>query len=273
MIETYGSARPIAFLIDCLVFLGLALALLYPLTQLDSDRFRIGTPLPEFGSVVTTTTRNGTTTATIGGTWVSATCETPKPVPEAVLVGILPDQVDRVLVCADKFMGLSSGHTTHVQYRLFGETQSGMQGNQKITVTKVLGSARYALSTDAAANPVRPLFPLGLMTFGLMWAVAAIGWPTPGKLITGLRVHSPEGACRPCREFRRLGPFLLAGGFTLLTGLLEVELLASPALQLAQFAAQIAFWLFALWYYAWPYLMSARAARYDMATGCRVVLA
>ncbi len=273
MTETYGSARPIAFLIDCLVFLGLALALLYPLTQLNGDQFRIGTPLPEFGSVFSTTTRNGTTTATISGTWISATCVTPDPVPEAALVAILPDQVDQVLVCADKFMGLSSGHTTHVLYRLFGETQSGMQGDQKITVRRVIGSARYALSTDAAANPVRPVYPLGLMTFGLMWAVAALGWPTPGKLITGLRVHAPEGACRPCREIRRLGPFLLAGGFTLLTGLLEGELLAAPTLQMAQFAAQIAFWIFALWYYAWPYLRSAGAARYDLATGCRVVLA
>lgn len=273
MNEMQGSRRLVAFLIDCLVFLGLAIAVLFPLTLLDDDRFRIGSPLPEVSTVSSVSTRNGQTTALISGTWISATCAEPEPVPDALLARIAPQEARRVLVCADSFLGLASGHTAYVDYFLAGRTQTGMQGNSEITVTERGAPALYSTTTDAAGNPMRALFPVGLLTFGLMWAVAAMGWPTPGKLIAGLRVESLDGTCRACRELRRLGPFILAGGFALLTGLLAAEISVSPILQWGVFGLQIAFWLFALWYYAVPFMTNAGRARYDLAAKFRVVLA
>jgi uncharacterized RDD family membrane protein YckC len=272
MNDMLGSRRLVAFLIDCLIFLGIAIAVLYPLTRLDGDRFRIGSPLPEIFSSSTARTVNGKTTAEISGTWIAATCAEPETVPEAVLGALEPVQVRRVLVCADTFLGLASGHTTRVDY-FAGEVVTGTDGNTRISAIKRDSPVSFSVSTDAQGNPVRALFPIGLLTFGLMFAVAAKGWSTPGKLLTGLRVESVDGTCRVCREFRRLGPFLLAAGFALVTGFFGAEIAASPTLQSANLVLTIAFWIFVLWYYAVPFMTDAGRARYDWSTKFRVVLA
>jgi hypothetical protein len=273
MSDVQTSSRLIAFLVDCLVFLALAILLLLPLIQLDPDRVRIGTPLPEFGSASTVRTVGGQTTAEISGTWISATCVTPRPVPDALLSAITPHKAERVLLCSETFLGLGGGHIAHVDYYEAGPTQTGMQGNTRITVSRRGAAARYSVTTNEAGVPLRALFPVGLLTFVLMWLVAAKGWPTPGKLITGIRVARDRGTCRLCRETRRLAPFLVAGLFALVTGLFDAEIAASATLAWAILAAQLSFWLFAIWYYAVPLLSDAGRARYDAATGFRVVLA
>jgi hypothetical protein len=100
-----------------------------------------------------------------------------------------------------------------------------------------------------------------------------MGWRTPGKMLAGLRVESLGGTCSACREARRLGPFILAGAFGLLTGLLGAEISISTTLQWAVLGLQVGFWLFVLWYYALPFVSNTGRARYDLATKFRVVLA
>jgi hypothetical protein len=273
MDDTLGSRRLVAFLIDCVAFLGLAILLLFPLARIDGDVFRIGSPLPEPFSESLVSTRNGATTATISGIWTVSNCVEPGAEPKALLDLLAPHEVRGVLVCVDSFLGLASGHTAHVDYFLSGPTQSGMQGNSKITVTKRGAPGRLSVPTDDSGNPVRALFPIGLLTFGLMLAVAALGWPTPGKLVTGLRVESVDGTCRACRELRRLGPLVIAGAFVLVAGLFSTEVAQSPVLQWGELGLQVGFWIFVIWYYAVPFMSDAGRARYDWATKFRVVLA
>jgi uncharacterized RDD family membrane protein YckC len=273
MNEMQGSRRLTAFVVDCLVFLALAIALLLPLTWIDADRFRIGSPLPEIFEESTTRTKGGKTTAAMSGTWTSAICATPSPVPQSLLDPIAPQMPRRVLVCADSFMGIASGHTAYVNYMRVSQTVTGMQGDSQVIVAKLGTPDVFTAPTDAAGNPVRALFPLGLMTFGMMWAVSVMGWRTPGKMLAGLRVESLGGTCRACREGRRLAPLILAGAFALVTGLFGAEISASATLQWAVLGLQVAFWLFVLWYYALPFVTNTGRARYDLATKFRVVLA
>ncbi|MCU0826054.1 MAG: hypothetical protein MUE52_01285 [Tabrizicola sp.] len=267
------SQRLIAFVIDGLVFLALAIALVYPLTLIDPDRFRIGSPLPEFASSSTIRSSEGDTTGQISGTWIAATCVAPKPVPEALAATIAPQEPERVLLCSETFLGLGGAHYAIIDYFKAGRTQTGMQGDMTITVTKRGPPARLTVTTDAQGAPLRALYPVGILTFGLMWLVAALGWPTPGKLVTGLRVQSDGGTCRTCRETRRLAPFLLAGLFALVTGFFGAEIAARETLATVVLAARVGFWLFAVWYYVLPLLPDGGEARYDTATGFRVGLA
>jgi uncharacterized RDD family membrane protein YckC len=261
MNDVSGSRRLVAFLIDCLVFLGLAIAILYPLSRVNDDLFRIGSPLPEISSSTVTTRRDGVATAQVSGTWITSDCTIPRPVPDAILAPIAPVEPDEVWVCADRFMGIAAGHTANVTY---GFKRTGNTATWQ----------SYTLPVTVEGQPIRAIYPVGVLTFGLMFLTAVVfGGRTPGKALTGLRIESVDGTCLRCREMRRLGPFFLAAAASLLTGLLAPELGGIAAFQWMWFGATIAFWLFALWYYALPFMTDAGRARYDWATKFRVVLA
>lgn len=262
-----------AFVVDCLVFLGLAVLLLYPLTLSDQDRFRIGTPLPDMFSSSTVSSQNGQTIALLSTTWTSSRCVEPKDEPAPLLALIGLERARTVLICAEKFLGLASGHTGYVEYFQMGPTVTGQQGDTTITAAKRGPLVAVSLTTDVNGTPVRAIYPLGLMTFGLMLIVAARGWRTPGKMLAGLRVESADGTCRACREWQRLGPFVLGGAFAMVTGLAANEIALSSTLQTGVLILQLGFWAFVLWYHALPALGEGSRARYDRATKVRVVLA
>ncbi|NJM83328.1 MAG: hypothetical protein HC844_13305 [Tabrizicola sp.] len=269
MNDIFGSRRLVAFLLDCLIFGAIAIAVFYPVR---GDLFRIGSPLPEISQSSFVSTRNGTTTALISGTWTSAECKVVTSVSQALLSPIAPIKADRVLLCADRFLGIASGHTAYVHYRVPGNSKTVVQGNRTATISERGTPAFYTVTVDAEGAPVRAIYPVGLLTFGLMFAVAALGGRTPGKRLASLRVEPVGGSCIWCRELRRLGPLLVAAVFSIVTGLLPLELATAGLLQWGVLGLTLAFWLFAIWYYGVPFFAAHGVTRYDHATGFRVVL-
>jgi RDD family len=259
------SRRLMAFVVDCLLCLGVTIALLYPLTQLDQDRFRIGSPLPEPFEETLLINDDGAATLQVSRLFSTADCVLPRPVPEAVLAPIAPKQADEVWICAERFLGIAAGHVANVIYDARSD-----------------GAVRvwwhYSLPVTAAGAVIRPLYPVGIMTFGLMLLLAMLGHrlfrgQTPGKMLTGLRVQSRGGVCTLCREVRRLGPFLVAGLYVLGGGFVAPERAAHTVLEWAATGVSFAFFGFVLWYYLWPAMKGDHLMRHDRATGFRTAWA
>jgi uncharacterized RDD family membrane protein YckC len=265
MNELNLSRRLMAFVVDCLCCLGATIAALYPLAQLNQDRFRIGSPLPEPFEETLLVNDNGVATLQVSRLFTTADCVFPRPVPEAVLAPIAPKQADEVWICAERFLGIAAGHVANVTY------DSRSDGAVRVWW-------HYSLPVTAEGVVIRPLYPVGIMTFGLMLLLAMLGHrffrgQTPGKMLTGLRVASTGGSCTLCRELRRLVPFLVAGLYVLGTGFVAPELAAHTAFGWAKTGVSVAFCGFALWYFLWPAMKGDHLMRYDRATGFRTTWA